>query len=211
MVAASKSAQSREIMFQSFPHSDLKVVAKDGRLRWEGKGLFSSGKGRYPEDSVTIPDTAADVEPGDTIRRAIPNGREEMYSVERVNYHERFHGIPDHFVVKLHREGIEAAKPRATYVQVTGANARVNIGSHDQSTNYYGTSEAVFTELRTAIKAGIESQEHREKAIEALSRMEASKGQSSYLADYQAFIGTTADHITIIAPFIPALTTWLGG
>jgi hypothetical protein len=44
-----------------------------------------------------------------------------------------------------------------------------------------------------------------------LNELEAAKGSGNFLEKYQGFISAVANHITIVAPFIPALTQMLAG
>jgi len=41
--------------------------------------------------------------------------------------------------------------------------------------------------------------------------MEAAKGTSGFTQKYQNFIASAANHMTVLAPFIPALTQMLAG
>jgi hypothetical protein len=39
-----------------------------------------------------------------------------------------------------------------------------------------------------------------------LDALEKAKGEKSFLTHYQEFIAVAADHMTLLCPFIPALT-----
>jgi hypothetical protein len=91
-----------------------------------------------------------------------------------------------------------------------GTHARVNIHSQDQSINVsHQTTENVFADMRQLIQNQISSDTERDYILERLNELEASKGTSSFIEKYQAFIGAAADHMTLIAPFIPLLTQML--
>src|SRR5581483_2781027 len=125
------------VMFEAFPKSQLQIIAPDGTVRSTETGIMSS-------KSVTIPNEAAVIHVGDEIRRKLPNGIEEAFEVVDPVYHSHFHGIPAHYQVKIRRKGSFPSGTGGHYtVTVSGANARVNIGSHDHSHNI-ATNDHVF-------------------------------------------------------------------
>lgn len=100
--------------------------------------------------------------------------------------------------------------PNVTNVyHLSGPNARVNVQSTDQSVNQvFATSEQVFQKLRETIQSGIPG----EQQAEVLARLEAMKNAEntpSFAARYSEFIAEAANHMTLISPFIPALTELL--
>ena len=92
-----------------------------------------------------------------------------------------------------------------------GAQSRVNIESTDQSVNVSTiTEQQVFSGLRQAITESMPDDGERATILEKLNALEKSVHSSDFLSKYQAFINTVANHMTIILPFIPALTQMLG-
>lgn len=95
---------------------------------------------------------------------------------------------------------------------LSGTHSRVNIQSHDQSTTVrLENTENVFASMRRVIETGIEPETVRNQILSVLVELEEAKGTNSFVQKYQAFIASAADHMTLIAPFIPALTHMLGG
>lgn len=68
-------------------------------------------------------------------------------------------------------------------------------------------NEQVFEELLAAIKAS--DIEKKEPLITAVEDMQAESKSGSIGDSYKAFIGAAANHMTLIAPFIPALTAMM--
>jgi hypothetical protein len=89
-------------------------------------------------------------------------------------------------------------------VHVSGPNARVNINSHDQSTNLAVAGD-LFGSLRETIERGIPNDTERARIVELVGDLEAAKDRGGFLAAYQRLIASAADHMTILAPFLPAL------
>src|SRR5690348_8965713 len=117
-------------MFSHFPQSTLKIVSPEGIIRSVEKGIVSS-------KSITIPNEKTIIHIGDEIRRTLPNGIEETFEVLDPVYYEGMAGaIPPHYQVKIRRKGsFPAGTGGHLTFNVSGPNARVNIGSHDHSQN----------------------------------------------------------------------------
>ena len=87
---------------------------------------------------------------------------------------------------------------------VNGANARVNFGSIDNSMNvvHEGTP---FLEIRKAIEEGIAEGIERTELLKTLAELEQAKDGRSASERYRSFIAAAADHMTILAPYLPTL------
>jgi hypothetical protein len=92
---------------------------------------------------------------------------------------------------------------------LTGANVRVNVNSSDQSVNIVNaTSEQIFAELRAQLKEHVPPVEQAE-ILSRLDELEKAQSSPSFGQKYADFIALAANHITVLAPFIPALTEML--
>jgi hypothetical protein len=173
--------------------SNLDIVAPDGRLRNSTRGIVAG-------NVVVIEDTSIVIEPGDEIRRKLPNGREEVFTAHDPRYYKQFGG---YYQIKISRKRDYTQGTGGHYINVSGHNARVNIGSVDQFSNvvHDGT---VFRDQRVAIES-IPSEKDRASLQHAVGRMERASDSESFKAAYQDFISLAADHMTILAPLIPAL------
>lgn len=97
-----------------------------------------------------------------------------------------------------------------TIYNVKGDNARFNTNSTDNSVNIVTTTpEDFFTDLRGKIESEIPEGEDRKKIVGLLTALQASHGEPSFAQRYTDFMAAAANHITVIAPFIPALTEML--
>ncbi len=187
--------------FSDMPHSGFEVVSPEGEVRATGRGIFS-GK------QVTVFDGSLLVFPGDEIRRRLPNGADEVFEVIDPKFMEKFHSIPAHFQIDVRRKGsFPHGQGGHMNITVSGDNARVNIGSTDNSKNTVNHG-ALFSEIVAAIERSVPG-ERGTVLVEAVREMEQTQGTAGYAAAYQRFIGLAADHMTLIVPFLPALTALL--
>jgi hypothetical protein len=191
------------LMFSTFPQSDIDIVAPDGTIRARTKAILDS-------KLATIPDPSILIEAGDEIRRSIPSGAEEAFEVVDPVYHEDFHGIPAHYQVKIKRKGQFPQGKGGNYnFYVSGTNARVNFQSQDYSTNIVANHK-VFGELREAIHSGITDVTERQKLTALTEELEQNvDNRGAFTRSYQNFITSAANHMTLVAPFLPALTGFL--
>lgn len=189
-------------IFDRFPRTKIDIVAPDGTLRCSTAGIIT-------EHEVQIPDTSIDVEPGDEVRRPLPNGKEEVYLVENAVFHERFHQIQAHYSLKIRRKGYFPRHTGGHYIHVAGPNARVNLASTDNSTNIVN-SGSVFGDLMAAIEKGVADPSDKATLLGAADQMQKAADPSLRLDAYQRLIAAAANHMTIIAPFLPALTQAIG-
>jgi len=95
---------------------------------------------------------------------------------------------------------------------LNGPGSRVYEGSTDLSHNsvHVGGSP-VFADLRKAICCDGVVESERIKLLAHVEEMEATHGTPSFIEPYNAFITTAANHMTILAPFVPQLTQLLVG
>ncbi|MCA1586233.1 MAG: hypothetical protein LC791_16160 [Acidobacteria bacterium] len=94
---------------------------------------------------------------------------------------------------------------------ITGSNPRVNVNSTDHSTNVVNVSaDDLFDKLRRALGAGVADESKRNELLERAMALHDAVHQSSYVARYQEFIASAADHMTLLSPFIPAPGQFFG-
>lgn len=97
-----------------------------------------------------------------------------------------------------------------TIYNVQGDNARWNTNSSDNSVNVITkSSEEFFADLRGRIESGVPEGDERRKILDSLSALQASHERPSFAQRYTDFMAAAANHIKVIAPFIPALTEML--
>lgn len=165
-------------------------------------------KANVQPNVIFIHDEKLPLEENDKIFRRLPNGLVETYIVIDRGYFSGIGGISGHYQAKVRKEASineEKYKSITNVYNVNGPNSRINICSIDNSKNHYNDTDLLFKELKLALD-GIIEEEIKEKSLQILEELDNSKHTPSYLSNYQKFISVMADHMTIIAPFIPALT-----
>jgi hypothetical protein len=91
---------------------------------------------------------------------------------------------------------------------VNGPNARINIGSTDNSTNVFHQNTP-FSEMRKAIEAGVADAIERADLLKRLAELEQAKDRKSASERYQAFVTLAANHMTTLGPLLPVLGHWV--
>jgi hypothetical protein len=160
---------------------------------------------------IMVADGSLPIEEGDTIERKRPGDIVERYTVLDAGYRDKFYEIPAHFQMEVRKEtALPRVPPGPSHnYYLTGPNSRVNTNSVDASENVaLAPATQLFEDLRGAL-AEIADVEQRVQLLARVDEMESSQGSSGFLARYQAFVQAAANHITIIGPFLPALTQLL--
>lgn len=89
-------------------------------------------------------------------------------------------------------------------------NSRVNIQSTDVSVNNIDLADAeVFARLAETISAAIQEVPIRQPILDRLKALEEANGKPTFAQRYSEFISAAADYMTLIYPFVPALTELL--
>lgn len=187
--------------FSDFPKSDFEVISPEGEVRSSGRGIFTGEK-------IVVFDETLPVFMGDEIRRRLPNGADEVFDVTDPRFVEKFGSIPAHYQISVRRKGAFAhGRGGHLTITMTGDNARVNIGSTDSSTNTVNHG-ALFADVIAAIEQGV-VQDQQAALVESVREMERAQGTEGFVGAYQRFIGLAVDHMTLLAPFLPALAALL--
>ncbi|MCY1367052.1 hypothetical protein D9M69_539680 [compost metagenome] len=113
---------------------------------------------------------------------------------------------------KLHLQAMNKQSPlqptQITY-NVSGTGARVNINSADSSVNIVNTeANKIFAQLKESV-AKIQDPIQRSEIEFSVNEMEKAHGSNDFLQKYQSFITAAANHMTVLAPVLPALTSLL--
>ena len=86
-----------------------------------------------------------------------------------------------------------------------GPSSRVNIGSTDQSSNIISETQ-LFSKMKEAVEAQISDPSTKARLLEEIGKGEGMQKKSPmYNNWFTQFVAMTADWITILQPFIPAL------
>jgi hypothetical protein len=191
--------------FSGMMNDIISVVKPDGRR-------FDNIKSVVSKDTIVFDDVKVPLEEGDFIERRLPSGMTEIYEVIDRGYFTGMHGIPNHYQTKVRKTTSPPPRyQRAINIHVTGPNARVNLGSTDNSTNVVNSPDtiALFRDLTDIIKTQISSERDRNALLAQAEQMQRAAGSAGYLRAYQDFIQLAANWMTILAPFVPPLTSLL--
>lgn len=108
---------------------------------------------------------------------------------------------------RLRKKQTAASQGVTNVYHVSGHNVRFNTQSMDNSVNIVTISQQeVFTNLKQEITDKVPHGEERTEILHRLDALEQSQGSRSFAERYTDFIAVAANHMSIIAPFIPALT-----
>jgi hypothetical protein len=191
-------------VIEHFPTESLKLVKPDGSEIENIIGLVSTGSKK-----ITIEDVSLDIEEGDTIVRDLPNGKQEYFTVIDPGFGRGMGSrIPDHYNVSIERV---SKLPKTNthgsgYITVVNEGGRVNINSTDNSINIQvsNDTERLFNELAMALEGVADS-----ALLDSVAELKQSVGTSSYAEKYNQFIQNAANHMTLVAPFLPAISALL--
>lgn len=186
-------------MFDDFPKSAFEVISPDGTIRASSEGVFAG-------DTIVIHNTTIQVFAGDEIRRRLPNGADEVFTVDDPCFYDAFGGIPAHFQLKVTRKGSFPHRQGGHFINVSGTNARVTFGN-DFSVNH--TAVNTVQDAIRAVQAQVDDLEARARLVETLEVFERAQGPTNRAAAYHAVIASAANHMTVLAPFLPALSQML--
>lgn len=191
--------------FKKLMKDTVSLLKSDGRH-------FKNIKASVQKDKIFIYDASIPVEEGDTYERSLPNGIVERYTVHDAGYYEGIAGIKAHYQSDVRKETKIEPKSQPTQViyNLIGPNARVNIQSVDTSTNLVGVEPSeLFEKLRSVIKESITEETISAQLSEKVDELEQIQGTKAFVTKYQEFMALAANHITILAPSIPALSQML--
>lgn len=191
-------------MFRTFLNEDISIEKKNGDK------VFNNVRACVQSKSILILDVKIPIEKGDVILRTLPSGVIERHTVDDPGYHAGFQTIPAHYQVKTCKETDSKGQNKkiAETINIIG-NARLNINSTDSSHNVTSNSGDVFYNLTNVIEKEVKEDETRLALLACIEEMQKAKNDSSFTQKYTNFISMAANYMTIISPFIPALTKYL--
>ena len=103
----------------------------------------------------------------------------------------------------------ETASTQTIINNISGANARINVNSTDNSVNsVVENSIELFDQLTAALTSQIQAKGERDKLLTLVAEMRATTHKETFNEKYQNFIAAAANHITIVEPFLPALAAF---
>jgi hypothetical protein len=193
--------------FDSLLRDKVTLVKKNGSKRFENIRASVQSTKIFTNYDPTIP-----IEDGDVFERTLTNGIVERYTILDAGFKQGMGGINSHYqsVVRKQTRIDPLAQPGQIVYNLIGPNARVNIQSVDSSTNLVEVEPAeLFDRIRETIGKSVQDGEMLEKLQEKVTELEKAQGTTGFKARYQEFVALAANHMTLLAPFIPALSQML--
>jgi len=84
---------------------------------------------------------------------------------------------------------------------------KVNINSTDNSTNINIDSSSIFGGLSNAISSAPIEEMQKAQLLAKVEELRQAEGTGGFVQKYKDFMQNAANHMTVISPFIPALTS----
>ena len=162
---------------------------------------------------IFIHDEKLPLEEGDKIYRRLPNGLVETYVVLDRGYYSSFGSISGHYQAKVRKDvSINEDKYQSiiNVYNANGPNSRININSTDNSSNFNNDSNLLFDEIKKVLES-ITDIEVQKRSLLLLEELRNTQNTTGFLNIYKNFVSVLADHISVISPFIPALTQLITG
>lgn len=189
-------------MLKGFPTDKVKLIKSSGEEIFNIDALVD-------KDKIFIDDGKLLIEEGDIIQRKLPNGLVEDFEVLNRGFYKGMGSIPDHYQTEVRKKfkNISKESINITY-NINNESGKVNIRAVDNSINIQLSKdeESLFDTLEQ-IALNIENNENIKANI---YNMKINLGKPVFVAKYNEFIQSVANHMTIFAPCIPALTKFLG-
>jgi hypothetical protein len=154
---------------------------------------------------IFIPDDAVLIEEGDRFTRRTPDGTEERFLVRERGFCPKTGLLPAHYQVKVEQESGAFPNPS------TGpASTFPGAAGHAAAAGQLGrmAPKDLFQEVRKVIISNLTKDDYP-RWIKAVDEMEKSLETPLYVHAYRRFIALAADRITLIAPYIPPLSSLL--
>lgn len=143
-------------LFDSAPKENARIEKQDGTVTGPFPATFAPGK-------IIIWDELADIEEGDAVLRALPNGKDEKSVIAEVFYSQGMDLIKAHYQVKFTKGGIAAMKQPSHNITINGAQS-VQIGDHNTQ-NIINS----FSELKNKIESSNATAEEKAEAKSLLA------------------------------------------
>ncbi len=191
--------------FGNLMKDSIALVKKDGQK-------FYDIKASVQHEKIYTYDSSIPIEEGDVFERALPSGIIERYTILDAGFNEAIGQIEPHYqsLVKKQTKIDTPQQPNHVVYNLLGSNSRVNIHSVDVSSNTIGIEQIkLFSELKDTIQKSITDNKQCAELTNKVKELEESQETKDFTARYKEFIALAASHITVFAPFIPALSQML--
>jgi hypothetical protein len=104
----------------------------------------------------------------------------------------------------------EAPVEKEPNITIGNINGKVNINSTDNSANINIESSSIFGGLSNAISNAPIEEKQKAQLLAKVEELRQAQGTSGFVQKYKDFMQNAANHMTVISPFISALTSLIG-
>ena len=183
---------------ENFPTEEIEIFDEYGKYIANVKGFF--GKEYLTTTDVSIP-----IVEGQYIIRKLPNGVNEKYEIINSKYNKGNENVCDFYKLTLKKSTIKNKETKTIINNIYNCE-KVNVDSIDNSVNIKlnNSEELILNEIKKILDS---IQENNKEKKELFDEMCKNIGKKTFLEKYQLFIASMADHITVLTPFIPFLTS----
>lgn len=165
------------------------------------------------KDKIFIDDGTLLIDEGDILVRILSNGATEKYEVTDRGYYEAFGAFDSHYQCDVRKlTSLKATVPssRKIHNYFNAPNSRYNENSTDRSINMVVNEDRkLFEELKETLKKQNIEENELNRLLEQVDEMQQSIDKGNFSDKYARFIQRLGDHVTVVAPFLPALSQYL--
>ena len=184
----------------------VRVINQDGTTRGQIGAVVD-------KNTIITDDASLLIKDGDKIERDLPHGRKETLLATHVQFHRGSRGIPAFYEITTETPNSLSNQPSEPGVSVYVTDSpytRVNLNSVDNSNNVVSIrANEVFQRTRHLLETGVEDNRERSVLLQSVNEMEEAHQTQDFVAKYKDFMGLAANHITVLAPIVPALASLL--
>ena len=178
-----------------------------------GKIIKDKVKAIIPKNLITM-NADVNIEENNIIERILPNGHCEKYKIIDIGFVNGMGHFINHYQTEV-KKIINEDKSKHSKENIInniscGENAKININSNDNSINIQNinnNNDILFKEIENTIKKS--RIQNKEEILLSINEMKKNIGTSSFKEKYLNFISSLSSHVTIITPFLPALSKLL--
>ncbi len=191
----------------------LHSYGEDFELTRGGQNLGVS-RGMMNSDEVTkrgyigFPEEV-DIQVGDWVKGKLTNNVFNIHDITVHTLRGQIFQKKCYYLTKVEFEEKEVLRQsnQSIVYNLIGANTRVNNHSTDQSINVVNTSNHdLFDEIKKILNDNVANKDELHELRLLVNDMESNQNTSAFNQSYTKFITNAANHMTILSPFIPALT-----
>ena len=188
-----------DMSFDDLPKQRFILVC--GSSRHEFKGIMSKGK-------ITTFETSLKYEHGATIEHPIPAGGSATFTLSEISHQPQFGSIPEHMRLEVRpKSEVPPTSPVTNIYNLQGQFTGVNVGSHDASISISNVIPTeMFDKLQAALDDSVSDPAVKHALVECLSMMRSANSREQYVSAFQKFMTASATVMTIVGPFLPALS-----